>query len=104
MRKTHSGVRYFNDLILCDENQDEMEEKLEDWKKKLKNVKSKTEYLPFKRSSDNVKLKEYDGPAHAVLPQKTSFKYLGTTIHHKGGKPAVQEHIGRDWDKWKELT
>ena len=53
MRKTHSGVRYFNDLILCDENQDEMEEKLEDWKRKLKDVglkisRSKTEYLPPK--------------------------------------------------------
>ena len=71
----------------------------------LKVSRSKTEYLPPKDSSDNIRLKEYDGPAHATLPQRTTFKYLGTTIHQEGGcKAEVQVRIGRAWDKWRELT
>jgi len=78
---------------------------MEDWRRRLEDVglevsRSKTEYLPPKESSDDIKLKEYDSSDHATLPQKVTFKYLGTTIHQEGGcRTEAQVRIGRAWDK-----
>jgi len=71
----------------------------------IKVSRSKTDYLPQKRSSDDIKLKEYNSSDDATLPQKVTFKYLGTTIYQEGGcRIKVQVHIGRAWDKWRELA
>jgi len=90
---------------------DNIEERLEDWRRRLEDVglkvsRSKTEYhIPPKESSDDIKLKEYDSSDHATLPQKVTFKYLGTTIHQEGEcRTEVQVHIGRAWDKCRQLT
>jgi len=71
----------------------------------IKVSRSKTDYLPPKRSSDDIKLKEYNSSVDATLPQKVTFKYLGTTTYQEGGcRIKVQVHIGRAWDKWRELA
>ena len=101
---------FADDLVLCDERRDNLEERLEDWRRRLEDVglkvsRSKTEHLPPKGETGNIKLKEYDGNGSANLPQCPAFKYLGTTIHQEGGcKAEVELRIGKAWNKWRELT
>jgi len=80
---------FVDDLLLFDESRDNIEERLEDQTRQLESVglkvrKSKTEYLPPKEGSDDIKLQEYVSSEHATLPQKVTFKYLGPTIHQEG--------------------
>ena len=101
---------FADDLVLCDERADTMEARLERWRESLeekgmKLSRSKTEHLVPSGNAESIKLKEYEKDTYTKLPQTTSFKYLGTTIHQEGGcRAEVERRIGRAWDTWRSLT
>ena len=67
--------------------------------------RAKTEHLPPPGRHENIKLKEYSTLEYAELPQRTCFKYLGSTIHKEGGcSKEVELRISKAWNKWRELT
>jgi len=78
------SMLFADDLVLCGESRGNIEERLKTGEG-LKVSRSETQYLPPKENSDEIKLKEYDSSDYATLPQKVTFKYLGTTIHQEGG-------------------
>ena len=104
------SMLFADDLVLCDENREDLEGRLEDWRQRLEGVglkvsRSKTEYLPPTGSCEDIKLREYGSNDYATLPKCSSFKYLGTTIHQEGGcQTEVTLRIGKAWNKWRELT
>lgn len=75
-----------DDLMIYDTKREDLEERIEDWRRRLEDVglkvsRSKMEYLPTKGNMENIRLKEYYVVEYANWSQCTAFKYLGTTIH-----------------------
>jgi hypothetical protein len=101
---------FADDIVICDKEREDLEERLEDWRRRLEEVglkvsRSKTEHLPPAGNTDNIRMKEYNSSVYADLPKCTSFKYLGTTIHQEGGcHTEVELRISKAWAKWRELT
>jgi hypothetical protein len=104
------AMLFADDLVLCDGKAEIMETRLERWRRcleegGLKLSRTKTEHLVPSGDPMNISLKEYGKDTYTVLPQTTSFKYLGTTIHQNGGcRVEVEKRIGKAWDRWRSLT
>jgi hypothetical protein len=104
------AMLFADDLVLCDEQAKNMEERLEKWRRcleegGLKLSRSKTEHLVPSADPVTIRLKEYGKDTYTKLPQTISFKYLGTTIHQDGGcRVEVEKRIGKAWDRWRDLT
>ena len=95
------AMLFADDLVLCDGKAEDMERRLEIWREcleegGLKLSRTKTEHLVPSGDAVNIKLKEYNKETFTDLPQTTSFKYLGTTIHQEGEcKAEVEKRIGK---------
>jgi len=104
------AMLFADDLVLCDEDAEDMQRRLERWREcleegGLKLSRTKTEHLVPAGDTANIKLKEYNKNSFTELPQTTSFKYLGTMIHQEGGcKTEIEKRIGKAWDRWRSLT
>ena len=50
-------------------------------------------------------MRKYNSAEMEILPRRTQFKYLGTTIHQEGGcKKEIELRISKAWNKWEELS
>ena len=71
---------YADDVVLCEETRDNLEDSINTWKNRLAQYglrinPRKTEYMQyFQQTADQVKL---DGEA---IPKCRSFRYLGSTV------------------------
>jgi len=104
------AMLFADDLAIGDESREHLEARLETWRESLEGVglklsRTKTEHLPPPLQSDSIKLRKYNSTECVSLPQTTSFKYLGTTIHQDGGcKKEVELRISKAWNRWRELS
>ena len=104
------AMLFADDLVLCDETRERMEERLENWRGCLEDAglkvsRSKTEHLPPAGNLQKIVMKEYDGDGSTDLPQVSTFKYLGTTIDREGGcGTEIAKRIEKAWNRWRELT
>ena len=101
---------FADDLVLCDGNQQQLEERLEKWRNVMESAgmklsRSKTEYLPPPGEHGDIRMREYNSENRATLTKCGEFKYLGTTIQQDGGcQKEVALRISKAWNKWRELT
>lgn len=79
---------FADDLVLCDELRERMEERLGKWMEnaELKISREKAEHEPLVESDEKIDLKIYTQNDTTELPTTSSFKYLGTTLEREGVK------------------
>ena len=72
---------FADDLVLCDESLDTMDDRLENWRGCLKDAElkvcqSKTEHLSPLGNTTKSRMKKYDEEIQMELPTTLAFKYL----------------------------
>ena len=78
------SMMFADNIILCDDKREGVEENLEEWRKVmeervLKVSRKKTEYMAFNEESiGSIRMQDYE------LKKVTSFKYLGTMMGGNG--------------------
>ena len=77
---------FADDIMICEETREEVEQRLESWKyalerKGMKVSRSKTEYLCINGGNYDETVKMED----AKVPRIKEFKYLGSTVQESGG-------------------
>ena len=77
---------FADDIVICEDNREELERRLESWKyalegRGMKVNRSKTEYLCINGENDNETVKMED----TKVPRVKEFKYLGSTVQESGG-------------------
>jgi hypothetical protein len=104
------AMLFADDLALCDESKERIEERLENWRECLEDAglkisRLKTEHLPPVANTEKVLMKEYGGSRQTELPTTCNFKYLGTTIDQEGGcGKEIAKRIEKAWNRWRELS
>ena len=77
---------FADDIVICEETREEVEQRLESWKyalerKGMKVSRSKTEYLCINGGNNDETVKMED----TKVPRVKEFKYLGSTVQESGG-------------------
>ena len=78
--ETPWAMLFADDLVLCDESSDKMEERLENWRGCLEDAglkvsRAKTEHLPPLGSTTKIRMKKYEEETRTNLPATSTFKY-----------------------------
>ncbi|KAL5194659.1 Protein transport protein Sec24-like CEF [Glycine soja] len=101
---------FADDIVLLGESREELNEKLETWRRALEThgfrlSRSKSEYMECKfnkrRRVSNSEVKIGDH----IIPQVTRFKYLGSVIQDDGEiEGDVNHRIQAGWMKWRKAS
>ena len=108
--ETPWAMLFADDLVLCDQSKENMEERLENWRGCLEDAglkvsRAKTEHLPPPGNMERINMEKYGGGDKTELPTTKAFKYLGTTIDQEGGcGMEISKRIEKAWNRWRELT
>ena len=98
---------FADDIVICEETREEVEQRLESWKYALKRrgmkvSRSKTKYLCINGGNDNETVKMED----TKVPRVKEFKYLGSMVQESGSceKEVKREYLqdGTDGEKYWE--
>ena len=106
--ETPWAMLFADDLVLCDEFSDRMEERLENCRgcpedAGLKVSRAKTGHLPPLDSTIKIRMK-YDEETQTELRTTSAFKYLGKTINQEGRcAKEASKRIENAWNRWREL-
>ena len=96
---------FADDIVLCNNSREELEWKLEEWRKAiedrgLKINRKKTEYL--KLNDDQDSKITLQGQTLNTVP---NFRYLGSTVSEDGGLEAEMTHrVQAGWRNWKKVS
>ncbi|GMP83986.1 hypothetical protein CsSME_00037701 [Camellia sinensis var. sinensis] len=106
-----SWCMYFaDDIVLVDETREEVNTKLEIWRKAFKSKRfrisrAKTEYMECKFSNSNNKSRGEVKIENQELPKSEHFRYLGSIITTAGEIDAdVAHRIKAEWCKWRSVS
>ena len=97
---------FANDIVICEETREEVEQRLESWKyalerRGMKVSSSKTEYLCINGGNDDETVKMED----TEVPRVKKFKYLGSTVQENGGcEREVKKRVQAGWNKWRRVS
>ena len=97
---------FANDIVICEETREEVEQRLESWKyalerRGMKVSRSKTEYLCINAGNDDEILKMEDIKVSRVK----EFKYLGSTVQESGGcEREVKKRVQAGWNGWRRVS
>ena len=97
---------FVDDIVICEETREEVEQRLESWKlalerRGMKVNRSKTEYLCINGGNDNETVKMED----TKVPRVKEFKYLGSTVQESGGcEREVKKRIQAGWNGWRRVS
>ena len=85
-REPQWTMLFANDIVICEETREEVEQRLESWKyalerRGMKVSRSKTKHLCINGGNDDKTVKMED----AKVPRVKEFKYLGSTVQESGG-------------------
>ena len=97
---------FADDIVICEETREEVEQRLESWKyalerRGMKVSRSKTEYLCINGGNDDETVKMED----AKVPRVKEFKYLGSTVQESGGcEREVKKRVQAGWNGWRRVS
>ncbi|KAK2879894.1 hypothetical protein Q8A73_023706 [Channa argus] len=99
-------MMFADDIVICSESREQVEENLESWRSALENrgmklSRSKTEYMCVNERDPGgmVRLQE------AEVKKVQDFKYLGSTVQSNGecGKE-VKRRVQAGWNGWRKVS
>ena len=97
---------FADDIVICEETREEVEQRLESWKyalerRKMKVNRSKTKYLCINGGNDDETVKMED----TKVPRIKEFKYLGSTVQESGGcEREVKKRVQAGWNGWRRVS
>ena len=92
---------FADNIVICEETREEVEQELESWRYALKRrgvkiSRSKTEYLCINGGNDKETVKMED----TKVPRIKEFKYLGSTVRESGScKREVKKRVQAGWNR-----
>ena len=101
------SVLYADDIVLCAERRDVLEDKLERWRVALESrgmriSRSKTEYMCATVEEDGRESIRLDGEE---VKRVSKFKYLGSVVEAGGGmEEEVKHRIQSGWNSWRAAS
>ena len=102
-------MMFADDVVICAERQEEVEERLERWRRTLEDrgmriSRKKTEYLCVggrEEEEDEGELKMQG----EKVPRVTEFRYLGSTVQADGDSEIeVAKRIAAGWNSWRKVS
>ena len=100
-------MMYADDVVLCAETKEELEQKLETWKRALEDrgmkiSRTKTEYLRFGPHQDEEDELSLNGE---IIKKVDRFKYLGSLVDERGDvEGEINCRIQAGWKNWREMS
>ena len=97
---------FADDIVICEETREEVEQRLESWKyalerRGMKISRSKTEYLCINGGNDDETVKMED----TKVPRVKEFKYLRSTVQESGGcERKVKKRVQAGWNGWRKVS
>ena len=97
---------FADDITICEETREEVEQRLESWKyalerRGMKVSRSKTEYLCINGGNDDETIKIED----TKVPRVKEFKYLGLTVQESSGcEREVKKRVQAGWNGWRRVS
>ena len=97
---------FADDIAICEETREEMEQRLESWRYALKRRgmkirRLKTEYLCINGGNDDETVKVED----TKVPRVKEFKYLGSTVQESGSSERkVNKRVQKGWNGWRKVS
>ena len=101
-RKPPWTMLFADDIVICEETREEVEQRIESWRfalerKGMKVSTSKTEYLCVNGGNDKETVKMED----TKVPRVNKFKYLGSTVQESGNcEREVKKRVQAGWNGW----
>ena len=105
-RKPPWTMLFANDIAICEETREEVEQRLESWKyalerRGMKISRSKTEYLCINGGNDDETVKMED----TKVPRVKEFKYLGSMVQESGDcEREVKKRVQAGWNGWRNVS
>ena len=101
-------IMFADDVVICAERQEEVEENLERWRRALEDrgmhiSRKKTEYFCVggREEDDEGELKMQG----EKVPRVTEFRYLGSTVQADGDSEIeVAKRIAAGWNSWRKVS
>ena len=96
---------FADDIVICEETREEVEQRLESWRcalerRGMKVSRSKTEYLYINRGNDKETVKMED----TKLPRVKEFKYLGSTMQESdSSEREIKRRVQAGWNIWRKV-
>ena len=97
---------FADDIMICKETREEVEQRLESWKYALersgmKVSRSKTKYLCVNGGNDEETVKM----ENTKVPRVKEFKYLGSTVQESGScEREVKRRVQAGWNRWRKVS
>ena len=97
---------FADDIVICEETREEVEQRLESWKyalerRGMKVSRSKTQYLCINGGNDDETEKMED----TKVPRVKEFKYLGLTVQESGdSQREVKKRVQAGWNGWRRVS
>ena len=101
------SMMYADDVVLCAESKEGLEQKLEAWRKALEDrgmkiSRRKTEYLQLNTQANDREDLELDGEN---IRRVDKFKYLGSLVDETGNvEGEIKSRIQSGWKNWREVS
>ena len=101
---------FADDVVLVDDSRAEVNRKLELWRQTLESKgfrlsRIKTEYMRYGFSTTNREEEKEVSLDGQVIPQKDTFRYLGSMLQKDGDiDEDVSHRIKVEWLKWRPLA
>ena len=98
-------MMFADDIVICEETREEVEQRLESWKyalerKRMKVSRSKIEYLCINGGNDDKTVKMEDTKVSRVK----EFKYLGSTVQESGSCEREVKRVQAGWNRWRRVS
>ena len=96
---------FADDIVICKETREEVEQRLESWRyalerRGMKIKRSKTEYLCINGGNDDETVKM----ENTKVPRVKEFKYLGSTVQESGDyEREVKKRVQAGWNGWRKV-
>ena len=97
---------FFDDIVICEETREEVEQRLECWKyalerRKMKVSRSKTKYLCINGGNNDKTMKMDD----TKVPRVKEFKYLESTVQESCScERKVKKRVQAGWNGWRKVS
>ena len=105
-RESTWTMLFADDIVICEETREEVEQRLESWRyalerRGMKVSSSKTEYLRINGGNDDETVKMED----TKVPRVKEFKYLGSTMQESDGcERKVKKRVQAGWNGWRRVS